>query len=205
MSWLSKGNSAMKKQSLKSSLHGFSMVEVMITLLVVSVALLSSVSLQVLSKRSNYDAAQRTTAAHLAEDLLERMRNNPTALIDYITAGNLGNGSRGGLPATNCGDPLIECTAAELATFDMWHWEQLLDGSFEVSGGESVGGLVTPTACINGPGFGGNGVYSIAIAWRGMTELTNPVIDNCGAGSGNYGANDVNRRIMVVRTFVNAS
>ena len=70
MSWLSKGNSAMKKQSLKSSLHGFSMVEVMITLLVVSVALLSSVSLQVLSKRSNYDAAQRTTAAHLAEDLL---------------------------------------------------------------------------------------------------------------------------------------
>ena len=195
----------MKMRSLKSNLHGFSMIEVMITLLVVSVALLSSVSLQLLSTRSNYDAAQRTTAAHLAEDLLERMRNNPNALLDYITAGNLGNGSRGGLPATNCSDPAIECSVTELAAFDLWHWEQLLDGSFEVSGGESVGGLVTPTACINGPGFGGNGVYSIAIAWRGMTELTNPVIDNCGAGSGNYGADDVNRRIILVRTFMNAS
>ena len=52
---------------IKNRQTGFSMVEVMIALLVVSVALLSSVALQLLSKRSNYDAAQRTTAAHLAE------------------------------------------------------------------------------------------------------------------------------------------
>jgi type IV pilus assembly protein PilV len=196
---------AMKNLRHGSRQGGFTMVEVMITLLVVSVALLSSAALQLLSKRSNYDAAQRTTAAHLAEDLLERMRNNPDGLIDYITAGPLGNGSQGGLPLLNCSDPLITCTAQELAGFDLWHWEQLLDGNFELNAGEGTGGLVTPTACVRGPGFGGNGVYTVAIAWRGMTELTNPVIDNCGAGTGNYGPGNVNRRVMVVRTFVNAS
>jgi type IV pilus assembly protein PilV len=184
---------------------GFTMIEVMITLLIMSVALLSSAALQLLSKRSNYDAAQRTSAAHLAEDLLERMRNNPDALLDYITAGDLGNGSQGGLPAVDCGNPGVICDAAQLAAFDLWHWEQLLDGGFELTAGENTGGLVSPTACIRGPGFGGNGVYTVAIAWRGMTELSNPAIDACGEGNADYGADNVNRRVMVVNTFINAT
>ena len=181
------------------------MIEVLLTLLIVSVALLSSTALQLLSKRSNYDAAQRTSAAHLAEDLLERMRNNPDGLFDYITAGALGNGSQGNAPATDCGDPAVFCTVAELASFDLWQWEQLLDGRFELNAGESTGGLVSPTACIRGPGFGGNGVYTVAIAWRGMTELGNPNSDACGEGNADYGADNVNRRVMVVSTFINAS
>jgi type IV pilus assembly protein PilV len=190
---------------VKNRQTGFTMVEVMIALLVVSVALLSSVALQLLSKRSNYDAAQRTSAAHLAEALLERMRNNPDALIDYISAGPLGDGSRGAAPPRDCGNPALTCTAQELATFDLWDWEQTLDGNLELNAGVGTGGLVSPTACIRGPGFGGNGVYTVAIAWRGMTELSNPIIDNCGEAKGAYGAGNVNRRVMVVRTFVNAS
>ena len=138
-------------------------------------------------------------------DLLERMRNNPDGLFDYITAGNLGGGSQGGMPAIDCGNPAVSCTAEELAAFDLWHWEQLLDGRFELNADEGTGGLVSPTACIRGPGFGGNGMYTVAIAWRGMTELSNPAIDNCGEGNADYGANNANRRVMVVRTFVNAT
>lgn len=193
------------KRNTLSREAGFTMVEVMITLLIMSVALLSSTALQLLSKRSNYDAAQRTSAAHLAEDLLERMRNNPNGLLDYITAGQLGNGSQGNLPATDCEDPAATCTVDQLAAFDLWHWEQLLDGRFELTAGESTGGLVSPTACIRGPGFGGNGVYTVAIAWRGMTELSNPDSDACGEGNADYGAGNVNRRVMAVSTFINAT
>lgn len=181
------------------------MIEVMLTLLIVSVALLSSTALQLLSKRSNYDAAQRTTAAHLAEDLLERMRNNPGGLFEYITAGPLGNGSQGALPATNCEDPAVNCSAEELAAFDLWNWEQRLDGNFALNQGQGTEGLVSPTACIRGPGFAGNGVYTVAIAWRGMTDLSNPATDACGEGNADYGAGNEYRRVMLVRTYVNAS
>ena len=181
------------------------MIEVLITLVIVSIGVLSSIALQLLSKRSNYDAAQRTTAAHLAEDLLERMRANPAALLDYSTVGVVGNGSRGVAPAVDCGAVAADCTEADLAAYDLWQWEQLLDGNLELSAGAGAGGLVAPAACIRGPAFGGNGVYTVAIAWRGLTELANPVVDNCGEGSGNYGAGDVNRRVLVVRTFINAT
>jgi type IV pilus assembly protein PilV len=182
---------------------GFSLIEVLISLLVISVGLLSIASLQVLSKRSNFDAAQRTTAAHLADDLLSRMRSNPSALIDYLPAQPLGSASQGP-PAVICTEGVV-CTGAELAAYDLWQWEQQLDGMETTVDGGAAGGIVLPTACISGPGFGGNGTYSVSIAWRGLTEATNPITNDCGEGSGNYGDGDEYRRVLVVRTFLSAS
>ena len=52
---------------------------------------------------------------------------------------------------------------------------------------------------------GGTGIYTVAIAWRGVTELTNPTASDCGEGSGLYGANDEFRRVLVVSAFVDAT
>ncbi len=182
---------------------GFSLIEVLISLLVISVGLLSIASLQLLSKRSNYDAAQRTSAAHLADDLLSRLRSNPSALIDYLPAQPLGNASLDA-PATICTEGVV-CTAAELAAYDLWQWEQELDGMQTTVDGGAAGGLMSPIACVTGPAFGGNGNYSVAIAWRGLTEATNPFTADCGEGSGNYGDGDEYRRVLVVRTFISAT
>lgn len=182
---------------------GISLVEVMIALLVISVGLLAVASLQLLSKRSNYDAAQRTTAAQLADDLMERMRANPAALINYVDATPVGGGSTAA-PATVC-EGAVVCTAEELAVYDVWQWEQELDGSLVTMDGEAAGGLVAPIACVAGPGFGGTGTYSVAIAWRGLTEATNPITDACGEASGNFGDGDEYRRVLIMRTFINAA
>jgi type IV pilus assembly protein PilV len=185
---------------------GFTLIESLIALLVISVGLLSVAGLQLLSKRSNYDAAQRTTAAHLAYDLLERMRNNPAGLINYIPAGTLGGDVLGDAPAVMCTDADVSCDPEDLAAFDLWQWEELLDGALETVGGEAAGGLVNPTACITGPGFGGSGVYTVAIAWRGLTGSSNPGdVNDCGEGLDLYGDDDAYRRVLVVRTFINAS
>ena len=173
------------------------------TLLVVSVGLLSAASLQLLSKRSNFDAAQRTTAAHLAEDLFSRMRTNGNGLVNYIPGGTLGGDVLGAAPAVNCQDPIANCTPAQLAAYDLWQWEEQLDGEFEASGGQARGGLTSPTVCITGPVFGSAGTYTIAIAWRGMTDMADPQINTCGQGSGNYGTGDRYRRVMVMQTFLN--
>lgn len=183
---------------------GFSLVEVLVTLIVTSVALLSSATLQLQSKRSMFDSAQRTTAAHLANDLFNRMRANPTELLSYVPPGPIGNGTLA-MPADNCLDPLVACTDTQLAIFDLWQWEQHIDGQLETNNqGGAAGGLMSATVCITGPaaGPGASGYYTVAIAWRGLIDTGSPVINNCGAGNGNYGAGDAFRRVLVVQSFV---
>ncbi len=70
--------------------------------------------------------------------------------------------------------------------------------------GAATGGLTYPTACVTGPAFGGAGNYTIAIAWRGLTESSDPQNNACGQGTGNYGTGDKYRRVMVIQTFLSA-
>lgn len=188
----------------RRSQAGFTLLEVMIAVLVFAFGLLTTASLQLLAKRANYESLQRTTASHLAFDMLERIRANTAAMNNYTGGGQvvLGNGSRGGEPAPNCDSTADGCTSADVALYDLWQWEQLVDGATETRAGTATGGLVSPTACVRGPAGGGAGTYTVAIAWRGVTELVDPVLDNCGAGTGLYGPNNTLRRVIMVRTFV---
>lgn len=188
---------------------GFTLLEVLVAVLIFGVGLLTVASLQVVAKRANYEAVQRTAAAHLAFDLMERMRANSAGLDFYTSAGGsvtLGRGSRGGEPAPDCDAPADGCTSADLAVHDLWAWEQLLDGATEVSGGASTGGLVSPTACVTAPagGAGAPGIYTVAIAWRGTSELTNPGGNACGEDTGLYGASNEFRRLLVLQTFISS-
>lgn len=185
--------------------RGIGLIEVLVTVVVLSIGLLGIAALQVMSKQSNFEAVQRSTASMLANDMIERMRANvlalPTSVI--ITPGSIAE------PSPKClfGD---ECTPAELLLHDQWEWEQVVRGASEKKGGTDTGGLVRPTVCITGPGGGVTGMYSVAIAWRGQTALSDPTVANaCGQGSGLYddslGNPDVQRRLLVLDAFINAS
>ena len=43
------------------------------------------------------------------------------------------------------------------------------------------------------------------IAWRGVTELTDPAANDCGADSGLYGDNNEFRRVLVISSYVDAN
>jgi type IV pilus assembly protein PilV len=181
---------------------GFTLIEVLIAVVIFGVGLLTVASLQIVARQANYDAVQRTTATHLAQGMLERMRANRPALGTYTSGGErvLGNNSLGGDDGS-CRARNAPCDAAAMAVADLREWEQLLDGSYEVADGAGVGGLVSPTACIRGSG--GTGAYAVAIAWRSANEQTVAPADNCGAGNAAYGASDEFRRVVTVRTFIN--
>ena len=193
--------------------RGFSLIEALITLFVFAIGILTVAGLQLISKKANYDAAQRTTAAMLANDIAERMRGNLSlngaALSAYLVE-DLGGGTLVA-PAPDC--TVAECSRLELAAWDLYEWEQALDGASE----SSAGGLVEPNACIRSDDVdGGAAVYHIIIAWRGVTPLTNPIVDanltganpeGCGEGSLKFmddesGALDVYRRVIVVSTYI---
>jgi type IV pilus assembly protein PilV len=157
--------------------RGVSLIEVLVSLVILSVGVLAVVALQLVAKRNNADAAQRTIAAQLAYDMLERMRANsaPARLNEYRTADNapLGRGSLGDTePTPNC--RTAACTPAQLVTHDRWEWEQTLDGAAERRGTDKTGGLVLPTACIHGPVGGGDGTYTVTIVWRGTVGIPDP-------------------------------
>lgn len=181
------------------------MVEILVTILLVSVGFLSIAALQTAAKKANFDALQRTTAVILAKDIVERMRANPVVLMRYLTPIEGVGGGTLTQPAQTC-TSASKCNSGQLADYDMWLWEQDMDGASENRDINSVstntGGLVNPAACVIGPPTGAAGIYTITIVWRGLGELTNVSADTCGTGLGNYGANEEFRRILTFNSYI---
>ena len=181
--------------------RGFSLLELLIALIVFSIGMLAIAGLQTVSKQANFEALQRTTAAQVANGMLEDMRTNGNGIDIYTAAGQIGGGSIAAEPAPTCRNA-DECNAAEKAAHDLWFWEQILDGNLETNGGIAAGGLVLPTMCVTGPAGGGAGVYQVTIVWRGTASIANNVANACGAASGNYGAQNEFRRIVQIPTYI---
>lgn len=182
--------------------RGFSLIELLISLVIFTVGLLSVAGLQMVAKKSNYESLQRTTASQIAYAMLEEMRTNGGGLGIYLAAPDLGGGQMGAVPVSDCSNPAAPCTAGQKAAYDLWFWEQVLDGTQEMGVDGAAGGMLTPTLCISGPGGGGAGMYQVAIAWQGSASLENSDIDACGAGTGKYGDGDAYRRVLQVATFI---
>ena len=86
-------SNSMNKQNLralatnaKKSSEGFSMVEVLVSLLILSIGLLGLASLQASGLRYSGNSALRTQALILTQDMIERIRANPTANVTDLTA-----------------------------------------------------------------------------------------------------------------------
>ena len=173
--------------------RGADLIEVAVSLLVLSIGTLGLGGSQISAKRIGYEAVQRGEAAALAMDLLERLRANRTVLGLYsISDLGAGSGSHLDVPAADCG--IVSCSPVQLTAWDLWQWEQALDGA-STSGG--AGGLVRPTACVSVIGRR----VTLEIAWQGYRPLSSPLQQpTCGAG--NYGPGDADRQWMRVTSWI---
>ncbi|GAB3280569.1 hypothetical protein GCM10027297_18720 [Parahaliea aestuarii] len=186
---------------------GFTLIEVLIAFVILSIGLLGIVSLQALSKVSQHQSMQRTRAVTVADDLLERIRANPQGMTTYTAGSVVYGGSTLSAPAANCNT--ASCTTVELATHDLWEFEQALDGAGEtvVSGGatRSVGGLVQPQACIvftPDSGKTNTGILNIIVQWRGLEETTDAVVAGGRTCGGASAGNDRSRRQVIVSSYI---
>jgi type IV pilus modification protein PilV len=205
---------------------GMSLIEVLVALVVVSVGALSATSLQIVTKRSNRDAAQRLEATHLASTLVERMRanNSPDGLRTYATLAQysvstprpMGGGvlsRRFNLncqssPASCCLSTTSTCSSSQSAAVELWQLEQLEDGVMEQIGA-SAGGLNSPTTCISGPATPGrDGFYTVTVAFRGSLAMAEDTAVLCGhnatdaSGVPLYGTSNEYRRTLTVAAYI---
>lgn len=132
--------------------NGFSLIEVLVALVILSVGMLGVLTLQVKGLQFSQSARVSTNAILAAGDMADRIRANPTAGESY-TVGIDGGTVR---PAQQCADlpdePLPEdatCTPAELAAFDIWLWKQSLAGDTGIPEGKGAIAVVTPVVGIN--------------------------------------------------------
>jgi type IV pilus assembly protein PilV len=173
--------------------RGFTLIEVLITLLIIAIGLLGLAGLQLASLQGQLEAYQRAQAVMLAEEMASRIRSNAPAA--RATPNEYTDGTYG-LAAQVC-NPATQTTAE----YDLCDWNNLLLGQ-EVAGG--VGGLSNARGCVDdvtateGTGDGETRMR-ITVAWQGTTATRAPVDDvTYDCGEGQYGDDEAFRRLAIV-------
>lgn len=141
------------KNGISRSQRGFSLIEVLIALIIMSVGMLGIAGLYVQSMQAGRTSMLRHNAVTLAGDVADRIRSNPRAAAAYAVVGGADNG---------CVNGTVDCTEAEMAAQDILMWSTQATESMP-------NGLVTIT-------FDNTVVppdYTIRISWDEPGEVMN--------------------------------
>jgi type IV pilus assembly protein PilV len=103
-----------QQKNLIKRVGGFTLVEVLIALVILSVGMLGIAGLYVHSMQAGRTSLFRHHAVTLAGDVADRIRANPRAAASYGLAGANNNCVNGG----------IDCTPAQMAANDIDLWDQ---------------------------------------------------------------------------------
>ena len=90
---------------------GFTLLEVLVTALVLSIGLLGLAGLQATGLRSSQSAVQRSAATQLAADIIDRVRANSLAKSQY---------ARNAVSSDDC--LAMPCTPEQMAGYDLTQW-----------------------------------------------------------------------------------
>lgn len=160
---------------------GFSLIEVLVTLLILMTGLLGLAGLQGRALSSQLESYQRSQALILIKDMEDRLNANRANAASYITN-----------PTSPLGVGYPSCTGTTTATRDLCDWSRALQGSAE---GATLGAMIGARGCIYQLSAAVPNKYLIAIAWQGLTRTAAPGV---GCAQGSYGGNDALRRVITI-------
>lgn len=131
-----------------ATIRGFTLFEVLIAVLVLSLGLLGLAALQSAGLRNNHGAYLRSQATVLAYDIIDRMRSNKE-IADPAAPATGGydlamSASPPSSPLDCVSDP---CSSADLATYELNNWIQSLAATLPLGDGQvsRAAGVVTVT------------------------------------------------------------
>ena len=139
--------------------HGFSLLEVLIALFVLSIGLLGLAGLQTFSVKFVHQSYQRTQATLLIYEMIDRMRANGAGVAGgaYVLA------STNVPPAASPCDVTPCTTYADMAAYDMKQWiTNITSPSFVgLTQGKGEIAPVLPLAAAGAPQL-----YNISVRWQ---------------------------------------
>jgi type IV pilus assembly protein PilV len=177
--------------------NGFSLIEVMVSLVILVIGLIGIFNLHIISKQGSFESFQQTQASYYANDIINRMRLNRSQLSSYGTASGISySGTSLTVPSKLCTGASL-CSPAELKVWDVYDWQTEFIGSYEKYSGVNVGGLDTPVACI----FVKPREVIVVFTWKGIRDMST---DSTGHSSEaiSCGTSDKKRRVFEVKTAI---
>ena len=139
--------------------RGFSLVEVLVALFVLSIGLLGLAGLQTAGLRLNHQSYQRTQATLNTYDIIDRIRANPGGM----TAGIYDDIDLSPNPwAADC--MAAGCNTAQMADYDIGEWKTSLTNLLSQGQGGICRGTLTlsPYACAVNPGAT---LFTVGVTW----------------------------------------
>ena len=129
---------------------GFSLVEVLIALIVMSVGMLGIAGLYVQSMQAGRTSMLRHHAVNLASDIADRIRANPTAGAAYIASTGADN---------NCVAQGVDCSVGQMAAHDIFLWQQQAAAFLPAMSDGSQQVIIAYNAAATPP------TYTITVRW----------------------------------------
>lgn len=182
--------------------RGFTLLEVLVSLVILVVGLLGIAGLMVKGQRASFEAFQRQQALALASDMAEKIRSNEGGAPYFVTGVTDGANmpGNGGLYATINDCMAGTCDRAALAQYELALWDGLLAGSTETTGGGAVhvGGIMNARGCVEWDGNTNQPVFRISVSWQGETKTVKPSVTMATiCGHGLYGSDEQHRLVTI--------
>lgn len=135
----------------KKASAGFTLLEVLVALLVLSVGLLGLAALQTFSLKLNHQAYERTQATLLIDDIIDRMRANPEGV--KLGAYNSVSSSTTLPSYNNCAT--TDCrTGTDFANYDIAMWKSAIQANGMLAAG--TGAIESPDGML----------FTVTVTWQ---------------------------------------
>ena len=144
---------------------GVGLIEVMVTLVILSVGLLGIASLQATGIQAGQGASLRTAALLVVEDITSRMKANKIGVYNTVTAvSSYGSNAADAGTDNGCNDAIggvvaNTCTPIQMARHDIFVWKTNLANALP----SATGAIVTSVAAPASEGFV---TVTITVTWK---------------------------------------
>jgi type IV pilus assembly protein PilV len=144
--------------------RGTSLVEVLVTIVLVAIGLLGLAGMQSRMQTAELESYQRAQALLLLQDMSSRISSNRAAADLYVT------GSGTPLGATGVACPLADAASTQVE-HDLAEWCDALAGAAEMVGTNKVGVMIGARGCVETLP---NNDYLVTVVWQGVAPLVAP-------------------------------
>jgi len=171
-------------RSRRSRSRGFTMMEVLITIVILTVGLLGVAGLQARMQLAEVESYHRSHAIVLLQDMVDRVAANRRNAMNYVTATPLGTGNA-----------VQSCIGLTGSAYDLCEWNNALLGASETSsGGQEVGAMIGARGCISNVSATMPREFTVAVVWQGVAPTAAPTATTCGQGL--YGDEQTRRALV---------
>jgi type IV pilus assembly protein PilV len=165
----------MNATGIRRAQHGATLIEILVTIVIVAFGLLGLAGLQMRMQMSETEAYQRSQALMLLNDMASRIATNRIHSANYVSSSN----------ALGTGFTCTGITSSTQAGLDLKEWCLALQGAGEALAGTQTGAMINGKGCITESSTG-DGDIVVTVVWQGLTPISAPPTSvSCGANNYN--------------------